>query len=449
MNSKYAVAVLAVAATLVIGSRAADPVPPSLPGHAVYRQHVEDPVLKKLEDEDTKKAEAAEKATSKIVDAMKAKKKKEKEEKKDLRINLKDLVRPHAPTDFKLQEWHFPPVPQYLTGTCWAFSTTSFFESEVKRITGQEIKLSEMWTVYHEYLEKAIGYIESRGNTPFSQGSESEGLTAIWKKYGVVPEEAYRGVLSKEGLYDHDPMVEEMRAYLHYCKAHNYWNEEQILGTLKLIMNRTMGAPPEMVTWKGEQYTPKRFLKEVLKLNMDDYVSFVSTESMPWWRQGEYKVEDNWRHISTYYNVPLDAWYNALLKAVKAGSSIAIGGDVSEPGYDGLNKVAVVAKFDLPQNSIDQDSREIRIYEDATTDDHGIHLVGWKRIGDHDWFLIKDSARASRKAAPKGYMFYRDDYVKLKMLSYMVHKDFVKELLERCAKEEAASKTVAKEAAGG
>ena len=49
----------------------------------------------------------------------------------------------------------FPPVAQYNTNTCWSFATTSFYESEIFRLSGKKIKLSEMWTVYFEYLEKS------------------------------------------------------------------------------------------------------------------------------------------------------------------------------------------------------------------------------------------------------------------------------------------------------
>jgi len=60
-----------------------------------------------------------------------------------------------------------------------------------------------------------------------------------------------------------------------------------------------------------------------------------------------------------------------------------------------------------------------------------IHLVGITRICDHDWFLIKDSNRSSRLGAFKGYYFYRDDYVRLKMLTITVHRDRVEDILER------------------
>jgi len=60
-----------------------------------------------------------------------------------------------------------------------------------------------------------------------------------------------------------------------------------------------------------------------------------------------------------------------------------------------------------------------------------VHLVGYTRKDGHDWFLIKDSASGSQKGKYKGYFFFRDDFVKLKMLSFMVHKDAVKEILAK------------------
>jgi len=408
--------------------------PPQAPDKATYVEHKEDPVIKELEERDKKVKAEAEALTKKIEDEQEALTKKEAESRQDLRFDMKGVARPAGPAAFKVQGWHFPPVPQYLTGTCWSFSTVSYYESEVKRLSGQEIKLSEMWTVYYEYLDKAKSYIATRGNSVFDEGSEAEAVPRVWKTYGVVPEEAYAGVRSKDGRHDHDSMIKEMKAYFAYCKANNFWEEDQILAAIKGIMNKTMGQPPSEVKWEGRAYTPQAFLKDVCKLHMDDYVCFISTTSQPFWTQGELKVEDNWWHDKEYYNVPLDVWYDTLLNAVKAGSTAAIGGDVSEPGYNGYEKIAVVPTFDIPQPFINQDAREFRIDNGTTTDDHGVHLVGWTDLGGVDWFLIKDSARAARKAPPEGYLYYRGDYVRLKMLSYTLHKSFVKDLLAKFEK---------------
>jgi bleomycin hydrolase len=57
--------------------------------------------------------------------------------------------------------------------------------------------------------------------------------------------------------------------------------------------------------------------------------------------------------------------------------------------------------------------------------------VGIKEGGSHTWFLIKDSGGSAQRGQFKGYYFYRDDFIKLKMLSFLVHKDAVKDLLTK------------------
>ncbi len=71
-----------------------------------------------------------------------------------------------------------------------------------------------------------------------------------------------------------------------------------------------------------------------------------------------------------------------------------------------------------------------RIANGTTGDDHGVHIVGTTELGGREWFLIKDSNRSSRLGDHKGYYFWDGDYIKLKMLSYTVHKDLLEGLLK-------------------
>ena len=80
---------------------------------------------------------------------------------------------PASKDEFKTY-WHNEPVSQGNTNTCWSFSTTSFLESEVFRTTGQQVRLSEVFTVYYEYLERAENWIKTRGNMTFGEGSEGK-----------------------------------------------------------------------------------------------------------------------------------------------------------------------------------------------------------------------------------------------------------------------------------
>jgi bleomycin hydrolase len=175
--------------------------------------------------------------------------------------------------------------------------------------------------------------------------------------------------------------------------------------------------------------TPREFLADVLKVNLEDYISLMSFMSKPFYEYGEYEVEANWWHCGDYYNVPLDVFYAIIKQAVQDGLSVELNGDVSESGFCPVEDAAVIPSFDIVQGGIDQSAREIRFKNKATTDDHDFHLVGYTRIDGFDWFLIKDSASFARSGRIPGYWFCREDYIKLKILSIIVHKDAVKTVI--------------------
>jgi bleomycin hydrolase len=354
---------------------------------------------------------------------------------KRLVVDLSQASLPNRKDLYNKQQWHNPPVSQGNTGTCWCFSTISFLESEIFRIHKKQVKLSEAFTVYWEYVEKARRYIGERGNSVFDEGSEANAVTRIWKKYGVVPLNEYTGLLNDRKYFNHEMMVDEMQTYLGSLKESASWNEETAISTIRSILNHYMGEPPAMVVHDGRNITPVQYLSEVIKINPDDYVDILSYMQEPFYRQVEYKVPDNWWHSDEYFNVPLDVFIATLKNAVRNGYTVSIGGDVSEPGFDRNSQCAVIPDFDIPSAYINDDARQMRFSNKTTTDDHGMHLVGYLEKDGKDWYLVKDSSAGSRNNDPDapefGYYFFSEDYVKLKMMDFMVHKDAVKELLEK------------------
>ncbi len=332
-------------------------------------------------------------------------------------------------------EWANPVISQGNAGTCWAFSTISFMESEVKRITNKEVKLSEIYTVYCEYIEKARGYVASRGESAFSEGSEGNAVSRMFNKYGAMPQSAYSGLLLNRKYHTHAAMYDEMYNYLKSIKATNAWNEEIVVATIKDIMNHYIGMPPSDFMVDGKKYTPKSYLKNYLQINPNDYVEILSYKQEPYWEQVEYKVPDNWWHSKEYYNVPLDVFMKIVKESIRKSYTMSIGGDVSEAGFSRETQVALVPNFDIPSNYINEDSRQFRFSNKTTTDDHGMHLVGYYEKDGTDWYLIKDSSSGSRnndKNAPEfGYYFFHEDYVKLKIMGFTIHKDAVKDILKK------------------
>ena len=355
-------------------------------------------------------------------------------EEKYLSFDFSTIERPDSPEEFT-QYFHFPPIRQSRTGTCWSFATTSFLESELKRLGKAEVKLSEIHTVYWEYVEKTRRFIKEKGNSFLGEGSEHNAVTARMKEYGAVRASDYSGLLSGQREHNHSKLFQEVKDYLQFCKKNEYWDEKKAISYVKSILNKHLGKPPESIEVDGQALTPKEYLENVLRLPLDDYVCFMSLKSLPFYTKGEYKVPDNWWHSEEYYNVPLDDFYEAIEAAIKKDYTVALGGDISEPGISGEDDMAIIPTFDIPRKLIDQDSREFRFTNRTSTDDHAIHIVGYKEMGDHIWLLIKDSGKGAHKGQFKGYYFYRDDFIRLKMLSFMVHKDAVTDLLEKFKEE--------------
>lgn len=363
-----------------------------------------------------------------ILKGIKEFNEKPKKERKSFKMDFAGMDLPKSINEFTYQ-WHTETVSQGNTGTCWSYATTSFFESEVYRLHNKKVKLSEMYTAYWEYVEKTKRYIRERGNSEFGEGSEANAVPRIWKEYGIVPVDTYTGLQPGQKFHDHSLMFKEMNSYLKNINNTNAWDEEEAIKTIKAIMNHYLGVPPTEVVIEGKKYSPKEYLNNLLKLNLDDYVDILSIKQQPYWKQVVYEVSDNWWFSDIYFNVPLDDYMGVVKSAIKNGYTMSIGGDVSEAGYDSWTKCAVVPTFDIPSEYINEDARQFRFSNETTTDDHGIHLVGYQEKDGVTWFLIKDSGAGSRNTGDPGYYFYHEDYVKLKIMDFMVHKDAVKNLL--------------------
>lgn len=354
--------------------------------------------------------------------------------KRVFKIDLTNVDYPKSVDEFKTN-WINQPVSQGNAGTCWAFSTTSFYESEIFRQTGQKVDLSELYTVYWEYVEKARRFVKTRGNSVFGEGSEANAVRKNMKMYGCVRLEDYTGLPESKKVYNHTQLVSEMSLFLNNLKATGAWNEEMAISTIKALLNEHIGTPPTKIKVNGKEMTPKEFMTNVLKFNPDDYVDVMSLMEKPYFKQVEYEVPDNWWHDTTYYNVPLDEFMKIAKKAIRSNYTYMIGGDVSEAGFDSFHNLAMVPTFDIPSEYIDESARQFRFTNQTTTDDHGMHLIGYKEQNGKDWYLVKDSGSGSRNVGKEsknfGYYFFHEDYIKLKIMCIEVHKDMIKDYLPK------------------
>jgi bleomycin hydrolase len=297
-----------------------------------------------------------------------------------------------------------------------------------------DIGLSEMYIVYWEYVERARAFVEKRGDLYFAQGSEATSVTRIMKKYGIVTRDAYPGKPEDQEFHHHADMFSEMKTYLDHVKERNAWNKVMVVSTIRDILNTYMGAPPQSFEYEGKYYSPPEFLNDVLAINPDDYFSFMSTMSQTYNQKGELVEPDNWWHCDDYYNVKIDDFLSVIDDALDSAYTVCICGDISEPGFDSWTEAGIVPEFDIPSAYINESSREMRLQNSTTTDDHCMHIVGMTDVEDERWYLFKDSGAGGFNGPNKGYRFVHEDYIRLKMMNIMVYKEAGRRVLDKIIK---------------
>ncbi len=341
-----------------------------------------------------------------------------------------DLGRELDKTPHPQSAAEFQPVPhlsclnQGETAVCWSFATSSFLESEMARLKHEPVRLSVMYAVYCQYLEKARRFVQTKGASRFSCGDLFAGGMEVCRQYGAVPACVYDK--QPEGKFpDQHPMYAELEDYMQEIKRQGKWDEARVLSRVKRILNRHLGEPPKKFVFNEKTCTANSFLADVVKLPWADYLMVTSFESAPLNAFTEFKVPDNWRHSTNFFNISLPVFYESLKDAVRAGFSVAVSIDTTEPSYEITGRHCLIPAFDLPAGSITQEARELRFQDGGTSDDHAIHIIGYNSFGGEDWFLAKDSWKTAWRDGNQGCLFLHSSYVKLKVLAFIVHRDGV------------------------
>ena len=323
---------------------------------------------------------------------------------------------------------------QASSGTCWAFSSIGFFESELLRMGKPEVDLAEMFVVHKTMEDRAKAAVRLHGDIEFAQGGSFYDVVYCWKNYGMVPQEVMPVIMYKSDRINHTELTAVAKAYVdalakgNLKKLTDVWQKG-----FSGIYDAYIGECPEKFTYNGKEYTPKSYA-ESLGLNMDDYISLTSYTHHPFYEQFIIEIQDNWRW-GLSYNLPLDEFMQVMHNAIKNGYAFAWGADVSEPGFTrGATGLCVIPTDEDKENKIlrepgeeKQITQEMRQegYDNwETTDDHGMLIFGIaKDQNGKEYFMVKNSWNTT--AGYKGIWYASDAYVAYKTMNILVHKDAI------------------------
>lgn len=343
---------------------------------------------------------------------------------------------------------------QNKSGTCWCFSGTSFVEDEIMRQGGDSLDLSEMFTVYHTYQDKADKYVRYYGQTNFAPGGSLIDVNYVFDKYGAVPESVYSGLNYGEDKHNHGELDGMLKGMLEVVvkkpnkKISTAWRKA-IAG----VLDAYLGALPETFTYNGKTYTPKSYA-ESLPYKPADYVTLSSFTHHPFYEEFVLEVPDNWLD-GRYMNLPLDELKAVVDNAIKNGYPVAWAADVSEGGFKWNEGVALMPKgkderdmegtelsrwvklsdkdraaekfkFTGPveEITVTQESRQEMFDSQETTDDHGMEIVGIAEDKEGNrYYKVKNSWDVNQ--VYDGYIYVSEPFFLAKTMGILVHKDAV------------------------
>ncbi len=339
-----------------------------------------------------------------------------------------------------------PVKSQGITGTCWSFSTSSYLESEILRLTGKTVDLSEMYNARIAYPEKARNFISRNGKAQFSEGGLNHDVMNIVREHGLVTEDAYGGKLVNKNRYDHAELAHMLEAYLKALLDKKGGSLSPVwMNGFEGILDAYLGDIPEKFKFEGKEYTPQSF-RDAMKINPDDYIEFTSFKAHPYNSKFILNISDNWANGS-YYNLELKDYEDLVISALKNGYTVAIDSDVSDKGFSAKNGIAIVPAVSFNEMSAEQRAKlfvepidevvvtpELRQQEfdnGNTTDDHLMHITGLlKDQNGNIYFRVKNSW-GTKRVAHEGNVYFSESFFKLKSIAIMVHKDAVPKKLKK------------------
>ena len=333
---------------------------------------------------------------------------------------------------------------QNRSGTCWDYSTLSFFEAEILKATGKTYDLDESFVANKTYMERAIQVVRFHGDCQFAQGGSAEDVLATMKTHGIIPQGImpFPGSLYGDSLNNFNEFFNLLEPYV---AAIAKSDAKKISGQWKVglqgILDAYLGKCPEEFTYEGKKYTPKSFMKS-LGINLDDYVTTFAVE-----------VQDNWRFPQSY-NLPMDEMMKVIDNAIDKGYTIAWGGDVSEDGFtrkglayaiDGKAaqslrgsdmakwlKLSTTKKRDIidslgctvPEIVPTQELRQERFDNWELTDDHGMLIYGVaKDQNGKEYYMVKNSWGESGDY--KGIWYMTKAFIAANTMDFLINKNAI------------------------
>lgn len=281
-------------------------------------------------------------------------------------IALNREVMANTPDAFsvKLDEWKV--TDQKRSGRCWCFAGMNMLRSGVmKRLNISNFEFSQNYVLFWDKFERANFFLNAIQQTsdqplddrevafllnhPLDDGGQWNMFVSIVEKHGLIPQYAMReSESSSSTALMNRVLLSTLREAAKDIRKH-YSDEsktEQIhketLDTVWRILCIHLGTPPERFTWqyedkddvfhRGGVMTPQEFAREVVKVDLKDFVCLVNDPRNPTGQTYTVKFLGNVVGGSSvvYLNVDIETLKKVTMNSLKNGMPVWMGCDVGK-----------------------------------------------------------------------------------------------------------------------
>jgi bleomycin hydrolase len=354
---------------------------------------------------------------------------------------------------------------QRSSGRCWLYTGLNTLKPVVlNKYDIKDFEFSQTYNFFWDQFEKSNLFLEIAIATadkpitdrkvewllksPIGDGGQWTTFADIVQKYGVVPADAMPDTyqskntsmmsrLLKRKLREDALILREMIGN----KAKKKEVEAAKIGMLKdvyRILVLSLGEPPQEFVWQYETkdgkasdprtYTPESFYKEVVGVDLTQYVMFMDDPTRAYNKLYEVEFDRNiveganWKYI----NLPADEIKKFAVKSIQDNEAMYFSCDVgkqfdSKGGFLDVNTYDYDDLFGV-KFGMDKAGR-IKTFDSGST--HGMALVGVNVLpdGTTDKWLLENSWGADK--GHNGYLTMTDQWFDEYMFRLIINKKYI------------------------
>ena len=355
---------------------------------------------------------------------------------------------------------------QKSSGRCWLFAGLNIMRPAViEKYNLESFEFSQNYLAFWDKMEKANCFlervIEFRDRDimdremeiilrkPIPDGGYWESVVNLIEKYGVVPKEIMPETNSSENTVLMNVLISrKLRAdAVKLRKMHEDNKSEKKLRLEKkkmlaesyrmLVMN--LGEPPKEFHWRFEDqndvvsemrsYTPKSFYKEVVGVDLREYVDLFNDPSKKYGRHYELSLSKNVYDGDNVHfaNITMEALKDIAAKSVLEDEPVWFACDV---GKDQSKEHGIMAMSMYDYDSIYRTDMSMTKAERAlfreSVPNHAMVFVGVDVQNDKPLKWLVENSWGTEKGS-KGYWTLYDTWFDTNVYSIIVKKKYVPE----------------------